>query len=889
VRVHRIRLRDYKGVEDAEVEFASEGVTIVEGPNEVGKTSLAEALTIALEQLDSSTRQDIRDAKPVHRDAGPWVEVELSTGPYRLIIEKRWLRSPMTHLRVLEPKAEEMTGREAHDRLRSIIAETLDEQLFRALHHYQGVTIEQAALGQSTSLSSALDAAASGESLAGQREASLVDLVQGERLRYFTPTGRPSIERATAAKELNLLCAAVDGARAELDALDVLGDEHRSLVADIARLGAEQVAVVRAFDDASRFWESVQMRKVAVAQAAMINATTLGAEHEAQRQVDDRNALRATEATTASRRASAEVAAETDRPAIEEAYVAVQKASARRDAARLERLDAEAAEHSARGREEFARRLVSRELWAERLANVRSGQAKLADARNVLVANRLDEQRLVAIESVSLSLTEASARLAASSAVVKFEALDSVSLRSDGFARVLERGEAFEARVDDVLTFELGELVRVTVIGGSPEAQLREALETAEAEFRELLADAGVPQDATVAQCRLAAQQRRDSEASADQAAKLIADSLRDLTIERLELEVAEDEEFLSSFAKHKGADAALAISLEEARAALVAAERVTALAMVEEDASTAQLEAARVHENEVIATVSTSVTELRVAISLHDGAVEALRLARALQPDVVLETVLAGHHRSAVVAGEELATAERSLAELDPASAEARLSNAKEVVTRLARDLGDAEKSLVAVETKLSVKGEEGLQDRLDDLATSLESKRRDLVRVERAARAADLLWTQLIANRERAQRAYVAPYQKEIERLGRIVYGGSFGVEIDHATLGIESRSLEGRTVAFDRLSTGAKEQLCVVARLACAGIVAGSDGDGAPVIIDDALGWTDQHRLERIGAAFSAAAHGCQVIVLTCDPARYRSVGSAVVRHLGVPIGP
>ena len=174
MRVHRIHLRDYKGVDDAEVEFAVDGVTIVEGPNEVGKTSLAEALTLALEQLDSSTRADIRDAKPVHHDAGPWVEVELSTGPYRLIIEKRWLQRPITHLRVLEPRAEEITGREAHERLRTILAETLDEQLFRALHHYQGVNVEQAALGQSTSLASALDAAASGNlSLDKRRPTSL--------------------------------------------------------------------------------------------------------------------------------------------------------------------------------------------------------------------------------------------------------------------------------------------------------------------------------------------------------------------------------------------------------------------------------------------------------------------------------------------------------------------------------------------------------------------------------------------------------------------------------------------------------------------------------------------------------------------------------------------
>jgi uncharacterized protein YhaN len=77
------------------------------------------------------------------------------------------------------------------------------------------------------------------------------------------------------------------------------------------------------------------------------------------------------------------------------------------------------------------------------------------------------------------------------------------------------------------------------------------------------------------------------------------------------------------------------------------------------------------------------------------------------------------------------------------------------------------------------------------------------------------------------------------EIEHLGRIVYGSTFSVEIDHSTLAIENRSLNGRTVGFDRLSTGAKEQLRVTARLACAAIVVGTDGGGLPVIIDDALG--------------------------------------------------
>jgi uncharacterized protein YhaN len=49
-----------------------------------------------------------------------------------------------------------------------------------------------------------------------------------------------------------------------------------------------------------------------------------------------------------------------------------------------------------------------------------------------------------------------------------------------------------------------------------------------------------------------------------------------------------------------------------------------------------------------------------------------------------------------------------------------------------------------------------------------------------------------------------------------------------------------LAGRTVAYESLSGGAKEQLGIVARLASAALVAKEDG--VPVVIDDALGFTD-----------------------------------------------
>jgi hypothetical protein len=145
------------------------------------------------------------------------------------------------------------------------------------------------------------------------------------------------------------------------------------------------------------------------------------------------------------------------------------------------------------------------------------------------------------------------------------------------------------------------------------------------------------------------------------------------------------------------------------------------------------------------------------------------------------------------------------------------------------------------------------------------------------RRADAARLLFETMRRNRDDAKRTYVAPFREHIERLGRIVFGPSFSIEIDDE-LQIVRRTLNGITVTFEALSAGAREQLCIIARLACATLV--SPDGGVPVIVDDALGHSDPQRLQRIGAVFNSAGRQSQVIILTCMPDRYRSIGSAHV---------
>lgn len=194
MRLHRVRLRDYRGVDDCEVEFSAEGITIVEGPNEIGKTCIPQGLDLLLNRLDFSKHRQVISAKPVGRDCGPEVEAEITTGPYRFVYRKRWLRGPKTELEVIEPKHEQLDGRDAHARVADILRETLDADLWTALRVEQGTQLSVPSFDV-PSLIRALDLAAGGGSSADEDD-GLWTRISEERDQYWTSTGRQKRKRA---------------------------------------------------------------------------------------------------------------------------------------------------------------------------------------------------------------------------------------------------------------------------------------------------------------------------------------------------------------------------------------------------------------------------------------------------------------------------------------------------------------------------------------------------------------------------------------------------------------------------------------------------------------------------------------------------------------------
>jgi uncharacterized protein YhaN len=79
---------------------------------------------------------------------------------------------------------------------------------------------------------------------------------------------------------------------------------------------------------------------------------------------------------------------------------------------------------------------------------------------------------------------------------------------------------------------------------------------------------------------------------------------------------------------------------------------------------------------------------------------------------------------------------------------------------------------------------------------------------------------------------------------------------------------------------LSEGTQEQIAVLARLGFAELLL-DQGRPATVILDDALVFSDDDRIERMFDIMTRAAERLQIIVLTCRQRLFTRLGARMLR--------
>ena len=866
MKLHRLVLTNYRGITHREIEFPDRGVVIVSGANEIGKSSMIEALDLLLEAKDRSAKKEVKEVKPTHADVGAEITAEISTGPYRFVYHKRFHKRCETALTVLAPVREQLTGDEAHDRVRAMLDETVDTCLWQAQRVLQSASTAAVDLSGCDALSRALDVSAGEAVDLSGAEPLLVDRVDKEYLLYFSRTGRPTGEWAAATNRLKVADEELARCAAAMAQVDEAVRHHAALSDDLVRLSFERTEATERLASARAAADKIAALVRQVKEAELVAATAEARCSGSAKAVLDRRRLRA----DIDERAAAIVELEAAAAATaEEVAAAAEVGEAADTAAETARTSVE----RGRDRVESARRIVDRladrdeaDRLSARLAKIVATQRDLQRIDAELAEISLTGEGMRAIEAAAAAVDIATGQVELVSARVDLVAVAGVELRVAGEPVVLGVGETWSGSVSAETLIEVPGLLTAQLIPGAPASETQANLDAAQQVLRTALATAGVMD---VAAARSVDKRRRELATAHDRlsatAEALLGDESPDLLRTRLAELADRQPEATDLF----DGDATTArTELDAAEAALR-----QLIADCETHRKVAEVASKKLGEVKIrVAAASEKLTTAQAEIALSR---ERLAAQQATTPDDVLAVQAAAHAEEKSRADTLVGQLSTELAGAAPDAVTAELDAAERQAEALAVRHGAAADALREVTTQLKVYGTEGRKGQLDVAETEREHAEAEYLQVQRRARAAHMLRSVLLRHRDATRLRYVEPFRREVERLGRLVFGDSFEVEIDSA-LRICSRTLAGRTVPYESLSGGAKEQLGIVARLAGAALV--TKEDSVPVVIDDALGFTDADRLVKMGAVFNAVGGDGQVIVLTCSPQRYAGVADA-----------
>lgn len=845
MKITRVRLTNYRGIDTLEVRLPRRGLCVLLGDNEIGKSSVVEAIDLLLDYPHDSRSQAVVAVKPVHRDVGAEVEIDVETGDCMFTYRKRFHVAPRTELIVHAPQRENRTGREAHERVRALLRERVDLDLWRALRVPQGSIGEQPSLAAAPSLARVLAEDAERQTHAHD---DLLASVRREYERYFTPTGErrraladEAAELARRRREVEVLETAV--AEVELDA-----ERVAALDDAVARETAAEDAAATALAATTRERHAAE----ALAQELALAQQTLAAAEPALRSCE--SAIRLLRERERLQPAAADATARAAASAAHHASTQEQMSTAQqRHTAMVERRD-------------HAHRRVAQRAAAEKLDTCRRAhadwQALQAQAQTEPPLAPAEVEHMARLQT---TLGEARARLAAQTAAVHVHAKQDISIESDsgdgGVKQVhLRADDRQQHTVHAHLRLDLPQ-VTIEVRAGSGAADLMVAAREAEAALQAACRQARV-ESVDAARQRLGEQRERD------RAARELAGVLGRL------LPVREPAQFAAAIERLAKATAAAApdadIDPGELAAADADLEATIALLRATQRAEL-DARAAAQRDADALAAVTARLQAVDAALAtLAEAGTAVGSLAAAAR---ALDAAAARHAQARLQLGRLQACSSRTLAMIDADLT--RLQQAEHAARAAARQ---AREQLTALQTRLVLRGDEGLAERLGRADADLQQAAQTYAQKERAAAAAKALHDALLRARDDCVQTYHAPIENGIEALGRAVFGASFQVALDER-LQVTSRTLDGVTVAFKDLSLGAREQIAILVRLACAMAVAPQGG--VPVWLDDALGQSDPDRLRGMGTALQLAGERCQVVLLTCSPQRSQWPGAQVVR--------
>jgi DNA repair exonuclease SbcCD ATPase subunit len=786
-----------------------DGLNLVVGPNEMGKSTLFAALQSVLFERHRSQAQAVKSLQPAgHDGASPRVALQFEVGgqPYR--IEKRFLRRPAAELTL--PDGRHLHGEAAEEALDALLggesagrrgAEVLGVFSLLWVGQGQSFVLPELASGARVTLHAALDAEV-GEVLGGDHGSTLIHRLDEVLHELIYRRGQPKGRYREAA-----------AAQAELEReIARLEQEHGELEHDLVELEEAQLAYEHLRADPGARQAEIELAEL----AARCDQLKLR-----------RAEIREAEAALAAvRHTLAQVQAErAHRQTLRESLLAAEQERAAASTAETE-LAAAAAE-------------------TERVAGEQAGIVERLQA--ALDAAESRQRALQRLAQALRQRDDARAALGAAASEVRFElaatALERV--RIDG--RPL--GEAVRSlRILDPLTIEIADVGQIMV--------------------RPVVAE------------------RRRLQSSLKEAERTIGRELDVLGLRRpkpeaRQLEFALAAEPFAAEAASPGPGDADYSTWPEAAAvatALADAERQVDGVVTRLRATRGELDVAAEARHRT-RTAHGQATERHAQAQLRLDALRAqLSEAERSVPDGDLAGRIAQLQDQLALAearSHELQERppEQSLEEL-----ERRVSELRQAVETRNAALRERELTIERLRARIQALAGGGLDERLAVARRRFEELERECAKYRGEVEALELL-LQVLRDAERAAKErYVGPLIRRIRPCLEALFPGA-DLEVDDA-LRIVTVARRNGPEPFERLSDGTREQIAILTRLAFAELLA-DQGRPAVVVLDDALVFSDDERIERMFQIMARAAEKLQILVLTCRERVFRGLPARRLR--------
>jgi hypothetical protein len=855
MKIRAIRLKEVgRFSEPIALEGLSGGLDVLSGPNELGKSTILKAVKLALcEKHTSKARETVEALRP-HAGGAPLVEVDFEIGGTTWRIRKQFLAGRSAELRSLS-SGDVARGGDAETKLTELLAGTDAAGRFALLWVDQGKPL--APLNAATA-DGALFAAVEDEvesvadggaarSVAARLKAEL-----GELATSHNPP-RPTGRYKAALDEQRDLVVRRDAARVRLAGAQARLERLEGVRAKVSALADPAAAAQRGQSkiDAERVFEAARAAhgKLRLAEEAL-------ARHE-ERFSSCETALESIKAKIADL-SKLEEAAVRETPQLAELTKRLGEQESRTEAVRKKRDEIREATAAAE-REGKAHDMAARLREAgERLQAARSAAGERKAIASAIAANGGEEGLVAAARRAAHGVATLSARLtaAAPKVSISYARGGAGKIRIDG--KALAQGETLHpARA---IALEIEGVGVITIAPGQSEGADDDAADIAahKAQLADLLRRMGA---ASLEEAEHRAEERRALQARLAEATAQLQAGAPD-GLERLEAVHAD----LARRAALLGPPPArtpdeLALRAPELGDALTGAEADLSGAVAARDETRMIDVKLRALAGERVARIKELAADLGDASTrkakmdkLAAALVEATASRNAAVRDVTAwreaapdETRFTALKRAAEAAAAAVAVAERELSELRRVEAG--------IEGELKSDRADDVGSTVA---------------ELDEACTAADGRVRALAQELGALR---LLAGEIDKAAGETRERFAKPVLDRLEPYLRLVFPGA------HLGLGdafaLETLQRGGAAEKVATLSDGTREQLAVLVRLGF-GRLLSEAGTAAPLILDDALVYSDDTRIERMFEALKLAAQSHQVLVLTCRERTFAGLG-------------